>query len=50
MDSLIAAYTIDAAGNGSAVFFFDGIETTGTEYDAIQIAALDRFINGEVEG
>lgn len=50
MDSLIATYTIDASGYGSAAFFFDGIEISAAEYDAIQIAALDRFINGEEEG
>ena len=50
MDSLIATYTIDAAGNTTAVFFLDGIEISAAEYDAVQIAALDRFINGEVEG
>lgn len=50
MESLIATYTVDAAGNGTAVFFFDGIEISGAEYDAIQVAALDRSLNDEVEG
>ena len=45
--NLIAIYTIDAAGNGAALFFFDGMEISAAEYDAIQIAALDRDLNGQ---
>jgi len=49
MDSLIATYTINTDGTGTAAFFLDGIEITAAEYDAIQIAALDRFLDGEIE-
>jgi hypothetical protein len=49
MDNLIATYTVNADGTGTASFFLDGIEITTAEYDAIQIAALDRFLDGEVE-
>lgn len=41
--ALIASYIVNPDGTGTAVFTLDGIEITGAEYDAIQIAALDRF-------
>jgi len=43
--NLIAEYTIDASGNGTAVYLCDGHEITAGEYDAIQSAALDRCLN-----
>ena len=39
---LIASYTVHADGITSAYYFLAGIEISGREYDAIQVAALDR--------
>ena len=44
---LLAVITTDAAGHSAAVYFLGGIEITAAEYDAIQIAALDRYLNRE---
>jgi hypothetical protein len=45
--NLIAEYVIGPDGTGTAIFTFDDLEITAAEYDAIQIAALDRSLNGE---
>ena len=46
-DSLIATWTVDAEGRlTSNVFLFDGHEISAEEYAAIQIAALDRHLEG----
>lgn len=46
-DSLIATWTIDAEGRiTNAAFLFDGHEISAEEYAAIQIAALDRHLDG----
>lgn len=47
--NILAIVTLDANRNATEAYFLDGIEITRSEYDAVQIAALNRFCNGDEE-